>query len=581
MTRKAKWIWTFLIGLGLLAVGTMVAFASPPIAALIQEPSQETISGVVRDADGPVFGAVVRIQNTENKTTTAEDGTFTLGGITTTELVTVTAWAPGYYVGAATTIPGTGPITITLKPHYTTDNLDYEWFSFEGIKGSASCALCHPSYAEWKADAHSQSAVNPRFLTMYKGTDVHGNQSPPTRYGPSGVLPPDPDEPYYGPGYKLDFPDRAGRCAACHTPLAESAPLQTCAWLGCHTEQRAEQTKATLPNYPYRLKGIDPTGLKGVAADGIACDFCHKIGDVILDPETQLPYPDRPGILSMRLYRPEEGQQLFFGTFDDVPRRVTYLPLEEESAFCAPCHYGVFSAVDGKYGGVVVYNSYGEWLESPYSDPETGKTCQECHMLPAGYNYFAYPEKGGLYRDPNRIHSHYMPGAKDEGLLRNSVTMTSTVTVDDGKIVLDVYITNDKTGHHVPTGVPLRHMILKLEAIDAEGNPVPLMEGPTLPDWAGDYAGMPGKVFAKVLEDLWTGEAPTAAYWRPIRLVEDTRIPAMATDVSRYVFPASVDGPVTIRVELLLRRAFQKLMEQKGWDDPDILMEEQTIVVVP
>lgn len=59
------------------------------------------------------------------------------------------------------------------------------------------------------------------------------------------------------------------------------------------------------------------------------CEFCHKIGEATL-------------VLSMRLHRPKEGQQLFFGNFDDVTRRVSYLPLGEESAFCAPCHFGVF-----------------------------------------------------------------------------------------------------------------------------------------------------------------------------------------------------------------------------------------------
>jgi len=30
-------------------------------------------------------------------------------------------------------------------------------------------------------------------------------------------------------------------------------------------------------------------------------------------------------------------------------------------------------------------------------------------------------------------------------------------------------------------------------------------------------------------------------------------------------------------VRLLFRRAFIELMEQKGWDDPDIVMESETI----
>ncbi len=105
-----------------------------------------------------------------------------------------------------------------------------------------------------------------------------------------------------------------------------------------------------------------------VGLEGITCDFCHKVGDVELDPETKLPWSARPGISSYRIYRPDEGHDLFMGTFDDVPGHDTYLPLLEQSEYCAPCHYGVFGGVTGSHTvgkGVTVYNSYGEWLESP------------------------------------------------------------------------------------------------------------------------------------------------------------------------------------------------------------------------
>jgi hypothetical protein len=32
-----------------------------------------------------------------------------------------------------------------------------------------------------------------------------------------------------------------------------------------------------------------------------------------------------------------------------------------------------------------------------------------------------------------------------------------------------------------------------------------------------------------------------------------------------------------VKVRLLLRRAFKELMDQKGWDMDDILMEEETV----
>jgi hypothetical protein len=187
-------------------------------------PRSASVAGSVRDTDGPVAGASVRIRATENRTTSAADGSFTITGMTATVPVSVTAWAEGYFVGWTSAAPGSEPITITLKPYYATDNPNYTWFSMEATEGSKSCGHCMPSYAEWQADAHSQSAVNARFLTMYNGTDVHGNRSPPTRYAftreyGNYPLRPDLRKPYYGPGYRLDFPYTAGNCATCRPRL--------------------------------------------------------------------------------------------------------------------------------------------------------------------------------------------------------------------------------------------------------------------------------------------------------------------------------------------------------------------------
>ena len=68
--------------------------------------------------------------------------------------------------------------------------------------------------------------------------------------------------------------------------------------------------------------------------------------------------------------------------------------------------------------------------------------------------------------------------------------------------------------------------------------------GPTVPEWCGVgdpgegcYAGLSGKAFARVLEELWT------------------------------------------EVTLLFRRTFYDLMRQKAWDVPDIVMEETRATV--
>ncbi len=527
------------------------------------------VSGTVSDAAGPVAGVTVHIQGRTASTLTDDEGRFELPGLAKGAPVTVSAWKEDYYCVKADGIlpPATG-IALTLRLVQTNDNPDYVWIP---PVGEASCASCKPGVTQvWiENDAHAGSALNARFLSMYNGTDLAGNKSPLTRYATSrdyGRFPlrPAPDQPYFGPGYKLDFPSTAGNCAACHVPGAAV-------------------------NAPY---DVDPNSVSGADTFGVHCDFCHKVADVSLDFGTGLPYANRPGVLSMDVRRPfptdPERYQLFFGTFDDdnVPMEDTNLPLLMEGQFCAACHYGVF-------WDTVVYNSFGEWLDSPYSDPTSGvaKTCQQCHMpaptmLEGEAITNVAPGKGGIERNPMTIHAHTSPGAMSVALLQNALTMTTSARREGDEIRVDVVITNDKTGHYVPTDSPLRHLILLVRAMDANGDVLIQTSGPAVPEWGGTgdpslgyYAGLPGTAYAKVLEELWTEVSPTGAYWNMTRLVSDNRIAAFATDETVYAFAAPAAGAVSVEVTLLFRRAYKTLMDQKGWDVPDIVMANSKLSV--
>jgi hypothetical protein len=325
---------------------------------------------------------------------------------------------------------------------------------------------------------------------------------------------------------------------------------------------------------------VDPTQLTGVETEGVSCDFCHKIWDVRLNPTTNLPFPNMPGVLSFEFRRPPEGHQFFAGPLDDVaPGEDTYSHLQSQSQICAPCHFGVFWDTQ-------VYNSFGEWLASPYSDPETGQTCQDCHMPPLGNTHFTRPEMGGRERDPATIFSHRMPGAGDEELLQNAVSLDVKAQIQGDQVLVNITITNDKTGHHVPTDSPLRQIFLLVQATGPDGSVLELLDGPVLPDWAGIgdpaqgyYAGLPGHGYAKILSELWTEISPTGAYWNPTRILSDNRIPAMESDTTRYTFPAPVEGEANIAIRLLYRRAFIELMNQKSWDVADIIMSQNTLRV--
>jgi hypothetical protein len=530
-------------------------------------PAIRGISGrVISEQGEAVPGATVRVQATETSTTTNLAGEFRLENVEPGTMVTISAWKDGYYCAKVEeVVPPTMDVSLTLIRYQTNDNPNYEWVP---PTGEDSCFSCKSGVTEiWMENAHAGAATNERFLSMYSGQDLSGNQSPLTRLGfhrdyGSFPLRPDPGLPYYGPGYKLDFPDTAGSCAACHTPGAAV-------------------------DAPY---GTNPIEVTGVNQFGVHCDFCHKVADVSLDEATGRPYPNMPGVLSMDIRRPFPEDplryQLFFGTFDDdnVPEEDTMLPLIMESQFCAPCHFGVF-------WDTLIYNSFGEWLDSPYADPDTGRTCQQCHMpapavLDGEVLTNVAPESIGVERDPMTIHAHIQPGASSEEFLQDAVEMEVSAARQGTEVSVQVSITNHNTGHHVPTDSPLRQMILLVVAMDTNGETLEQLEGPRVPEWGGFgdpsqgyYAGLPGMGFAKILMELWTEVTPTGAYWNPTVLVSDNRLAAFATDTSAYVFTAPPGGTVTIEVKLLFRRAFIELMDQKGWDVPDILMEHAVLTL--
>lgn len=382
----------------------------------------------------------------------------------------------------------------------------------------------------------------------------------------------DANENHYGPGFQTDQTGSVGNCSGCHLP-------------GVSVKHNVS---------PENLIGMDGKNAAKHGADafGIHCDFCHKVAAVKLDPVTKLPFPGVTGVHAMEVLRPtgkkgHEYEQIFFGPYDDPNSSTsTKLPVLSQSQFCAPCHRGQF-------WGKMIYNSYGEWLESPYGK-EGGpqfKTCQQCHMpSPVIWEGRVMtntaPGKGGIERPPSTFRSHRM--TIDREILANSLTMTANVRQESGRLLVDVELYNDKTGHHIPTDSPLRHLILHIEAKDASGKVLNQLSGPVLPDWTGSsgrvkavraFSGRPGKAFAKLLKGVWTEEFPTADYWNDFEIVSDNRIAAFARDKSSYTFEPPGRGKARIGVSLYYRRAYYQLMEWKKWDDPDILMAREEIVL--
>lgn len=506
-----------------LLIDVLVVCLTCCVVATAYAQTPVTVNGLVMDTTGPVTGATVRVRNTELVFLTDDDGYFTIANLAAGQEIEITAWAEDYYIAYTHVTPPAEGVILTLRRFHTEDHVDYEWASPIAGTSDGACGDCHPMILEqWLGNAHGQAISNARFYSLYNGTSLSGEQK-------------------VGRGYVDDFPGTAGNCAQCHAPGAGINAYLT----------------------------VDMNNVRDDMTAGIHCDYCHKIGGVYLNPATDSVYPNAPGAQSTRMLRPPEDDNIFFGPYDDIHDPDTRLPLISESAFCAPCHQ--FSM-----WGTPIYESYNEWLASPYA--ETGITCQDCHMPPNGDAIFALPAVGGLEHPPETIPSHLQLGVTSEALLQNTVEMEVDAQPTADGIMVTVAIRNTGAGHHIPTDHPGRHMILTVEALDEHGSHLTLIDGSEVPVWGGEQAGQPGTAFAKILQDAMTGEQPVVSYWRQCFIVEDTRLSALATHTSQYLFEVpNGDTQVAISVKLIFRQLFQEDAELHNWSTPDTLMASANI----
>jgi hypothetical protein len=374
---------------------------------------------------------------------------------------------------------------------------------------------------QWENNLHSQAATNVLVNTMYSGIDVNGKVEDRL-------------------SHRHDFSHNPGNCAACHAPGAAI-------------------------DRPY---GVFLDEVKGADRAGVHCDFCHKMYGV------RVPRPGMPGVLSIELRRPpNSGRNLFFGPFDDSPQdNDSYLVLQTRSRLCAPCH-------SHQSWGVPIYTSFPEWFDSPYR--AKGVQCQGCHNAPDGKVSNVAPDQPfSPDRHPSRVPSHNMMGENRKAFIGSAVKLQITGEQLKDRLRVTASLTNSGAGHHFPTGQPMRNALLVLRVTDENGRALRLVKGSSLPVHAGDYAGRPGRFYAKILEEIATNypgissrpiRVP-APQWVQTRIQSDTRIPALATDESQYEFLKSETGFVQVEANLIYRRTFPSFAKLKGWDIPDLVV---------
>ena len=383
----------------------------------------------------------------------------------------ISVWAPGYYIYTFQ-CNGNSPFEypVSLEAINTSDNPSYTWVDADlRTDTTRNCANCHSGqspglaeYPEWSKDGHSRALTDSSFLDSvyrdgYQPESRFTNTMGHFREWPKNSLNPNPALPDYGPGYYLDYPNENDNCADCHVPAGLPGMAQ-----GLNLFNLIDSAHGSHIN---------------VATEGVTCDVCHKVIDVVLGSDG-LPHVDRPGILSMSFVRPNSPAPFFVGSnpFELAPPegvKKTCSPIFSESKFCAACHYG-------KFGDVLTYNSYGEWLDSNYSKKELNskvnndyRSCQDCHM---SYNQqidgtspdqrSACSEANVAFHDFNHNMMNY--GADPDNssreiplLVRGAATMSIDGSrTEAGLVKFKVRVDSTGVGHKFPTNSPLRELIL-------------------------------------------------------------------------------------------------------------------------
>jgi MYXO-CTERM domain-containing protein len=504
------------------------------LSSILSASASAQVSGTVLDdeTDEPIAGAVVSVQASSIETTTDETGAFELADATGQSLIIV-AGAKGYFYASTTETSPASDVELRLEP---VPRVDSPYYTFAPPE---RCGECHvEQYEQWSGSPMQKAGMNTWVYDIYDGTGTGTEELPGFIYTRDSV---------FAEG------NPASECASCHQP----------------------EPWAREPFEPLGDRSEPTAGMR----HGVSCDVCHRIADIDVDNR-----PNFPGIFPevVTLTRPTatEWFVVMYGVLGDVDydatgwMRASYQP-QLRSEVCAACHQDANDPHENhdyeSPDAVISEPTYLEWLDTPYADPdsELHAECVDCHM-PAT-NSKAACDRVSLDRPAGDVRSHRILGTTAE-FLENALSLTMEAEIVGDSVEVEVAITNDQTGHHVPTGVTIRNMILLVEAWEASnGEPLEHTGSTVIHDLGGVgdpaegyYAGLPGRLFGKI-NRAESGASPTF-FTDAVAIVTDNRIPAQSTDTTHYTFavPAG-DGALEVRARVIYRRSWRALVDGKQW----------------
>lgn len=331
------------------------------------------------------------------------------------------------------------------------------------LGGSESCGSsgCHEQIGkEWETSAHRYSAMDPAFRAVQTAM---GKEEGPmsTRY-----------------------------CGGCHDPISLFSG-----------------TKNLFSDSLTNKTGLD---------EGVSCMSCHAIKEV--DVSGNGDYTIAP--VERYIFELEDGQtakMISDFLIRAYPRKhieTLQRPLLKTPEFCGSCHKQFIDEEVNNVGWVQLQNQYDNWRKSRWNHPkEPAKTiqCRECHMPltdtfdPANGDALDYnrTKNDGKHRDHRFLGANQLvpalldlPGADEhlrltEKWLRGEIEIPEIadkwesgpaipiklIAPDEispgSNLDLSVMITNNKTGHHFPTGpLDIIQAWLEIVVTDQNGNEI-------------------------------------------------------------------------------------------------------------
>jgi hypothetical protein len=259
---------------------------------------------------------------------------------------------------------------------------------------------------------------------------------------------------------------------------------KTC--LGCHS--------------PIAVQIGDLGLIRKVSWEGVTCDYCHSIREVRIrgtNPRARVEFslvksgPSREAV--------------------STAHQTVFSVVHTSSLACITCHEYTNSQ------GLAVLTTYTEWKQSAYGEDSGG--CQSCHMAAVQGNVVDPSVKAG---SRSQLNIHEIPGSHSVTQLNKAIRAQLSATHQGGQLKVTVKLKNQGAGHSVPTGSPLRQLILELRAAAYNGKQF-----------------QEKRVYRRTVADAsgTTLNREHLVFMKGARVVSDTRLAANESRTETFTFP--------------------------------------------